>query len=744
MAAGGQLGRQILDHALLAADDGRKRLGEHQDTHRRFLTVARIVAPPPACQNQPVSAPPDPGSSERPTISVVICAFTEDRLDALGEAIDSIGAQSVQPLETVLVIDHAPELLVEARRRWPEIEVFANEEAQGLSGARNTGLAKSHGDVVAFIDDDAVAAPDWLERLTEAYGDRMVVGAGGTVRPRWEAGRPGWFPEEFDWVVGCTHSGMPSRPEPVRNLVGANMSFRRDALTEVGGFSHDLGRIGTLPVGCEETDLCIRIARDRPGETILYDPAAGVEHSVPATRARFGYFTERCSAEGRSKAVLAAMVGSDAGLSSERSYVRSTLPRGFLRGVGDVFRGKPAGLTRSAMIAIGLLTTAAGYARARGSSQSSVTDGGRSDRPPSSALRVLMVTPRRPTEHGGVERHVMEVSRRIAAAGAEVEVLCGDPEVHGVDTELHDGVEIHAVRAWPAKRDWYLAPRLWREIGRARPDLIHIQSYHTLIAPLAMLRALVLGIPYVVTFHGGGHSSGLRNRLRGVQLQLLRPLLSRARRLVAVARFEIDRYGRALGVPPERFVLIPNGTDIVVGESGGGDGSATLATIGRLERYKGHHRVLAAFPDVLQSRPDARLLVVGKGPYESELRRQAEALGVGERVEFTSVTPGDPAAMGELLGQVGLVVLLSDFETHPLVALEAAAAHRRLLVADNGGLGELAEDGFASAIPVDEPPQAVAEAILRELDRPGPTDAPPITSWDECAVALLELYRSIV
>ena len=691
-----------------------------------------------------MSPPPDPGSSRRPTISVVICAFTEDRLEALREALGSIRAQSVRPLETVLVIDHAPELLAEAERRWPEIEIVANEEAQGLSGARNTGLAKSRGEVVAFIDDDAVAAPDWLERLSEAYGDPTVVGVGGTVRPRWEAGRPGWFPEEFDWVVGCTHSGMPSRPEAVRNLVGANMSFRREALTEVGGFSHELGRIGTLPVGCEETDLSIRIGRSRPGETILYEPAASVEHSVPATRARFGYFTERCSAEGRSKAVLSAMVGSDAGLSSERSYVRSTLPRGFLRGIGDSLRGRPAGLARSAMLAVGLLTTAVGYARARRSAQSSVTDGGRRGNHPRETLKLLMVTPRRPTLHGGVERHVMEVSRRIAAAGADVEVLCGDPDVHGVDTEVHDGVEIHAVRAWPAKRDWYFAPRLWGEIGRVRPDLIHVQSYHTFVAPLAMFRALVLRVPYVVTFHGGGHSSGLRNRLRGVQLRALRPLLSRATKLVAVARFEIDHYSRALRVAPERFVLIPNGTDVTVAESTGGDGSATLATIGRLERYKGHHRVLAALPGVLERRPDARLLIVGRGPYESELRQQADALGVSERVEFTSVPAGDPAGMGELLGRVGLVVLLSDFETHPLVALEAAAARRRLLVADNGGLGELAEDGFASAIAVDKPPEAVAEAILTELDRPPPTEAPPLTSWDECAVALLELYRSIV
>jgi glycosyltransferase involved in cell wall biosynthesis len=358
-----------------------------------------------------------------------------------------------------------------------------------------------------------------------------------------------------------------------------------------------------------------------------------------------------------------------------------------------------------------------------------------------------MVTPRSPLQQGGVERHVIEVSRRMAAAGLDVEVLCADPEARGVETEERDGVPIHTVRALPRRRDYYLAPRIWSEIRPGRWDLIHVQSYHTLVPPLAMMRALRLGVPYVLTFHGGGHSSDLRNRVRGAQMRLLGPLLSRAARLVAVARFEIEDYGRALGLPAERFALIPNGTDLSFSAdqvTASEPSSPVLATIGRLERYKGHHRVLDAFPLLLERRPDARLLIVGKGPFEAELRGRAEDLGVEDRVEITSVPAGDPAAMAALLGGVSLVVLISDFETHPLVALEAAAARRRLLVADQGGLGELVADGFARGLAPDASPEQIAAAIVEELATPPPRRSPQLTSWDECTTALIDLYRSIV
>jgi glycosyltransferase involved in cell wall biosynthesis len=363
------------------------------------------------------------------------------------------------------------------------------------------------------------------------------------------------------------------------------------------------------------------------------------------------------------------------------------------------------------------------------------------------ALRVLMVTPRNPLEFGGVERHVIEVSRRLVGAGTKVEVLCADARNRVPHQETHDGISIRAVRGWPMGGDYHLAPRIWREMAREPWDLVHVQSYHTLVAPLAMLRALTLGIPYVVTFHGGGHSSRTRHALRRIQRRALRPLLARASRLVAVARFEIELYGGELQLAPERFVLIPNGAEaspVERWESEGRLEHAVLASIGRLERYKGHQRVIAALPHVLARRPDARLMIVGTGPYEPALRQQAAEHKVDHRVEFTSVSPDDRVGMARLLRRVSLVVLLSEFETQPLVALEAAAAGNRLLVSDHAGLRELAQDGLARAVAPDARPAVVGRAILEELADRRPRRAPRLASWDDCASSLLELYDTIV
>ena len=234
-------------------------------------------------------------------------------------------------------------------------------------------------------------------------------------------------------------------------------------------------------------------------------------------------------------------------------------------------------------------------------------------------LRILMVTPRYLPEMGGVENHVFQVAGRLAQAGVKVTVLTTDREGNLPSNELENGVRVKRVRAWPARRDYYFAPGIYKYIQECTWDLVHIQSYHTLVAPLAMLAARRAKLPYILTFHGGGHSFRLRNAARGSQLTLLRPLLAHAERLVILAHFEETYYTEKLHLPAERFALIPNGADLPrsVNKLTQKYDGTLIASVGRLERYKGHQRIIAALPAILKVKPDVQLWVAGRGPYES-------------------------------------------------------------------------------------------------------------------------------
>jgi GT2 family glycosyltransferase len=295
-------------------------------------------------------------------MSVVICAYADHRWPQLQEAVDSVRGQSLPALETIVVIDHNPALLARARRELSDVTVLENEEPRGLSGARNSGLRVARGAVVAFLDDDAIAEPDWLRWLAAPFAEPHVLGVGGAVEPRWETGRPAGFPPEFQWVVGCSYEGLPTRRAPVRNLIGASMSLRREVFDIAGGFRTGIGRVGPVPLGCEETELCIRARRCRRDGVFLYEPRARVAHRVPRSRTTWRYFCSRCFAEGISKALVSSTTGSGDALAAERVFVRRTLPSGVLRGFADARRGDPWGLVRAAAIVAGLVLTTLGYA----------------------------------------------------------------------------------------------------------------------------------------------------------------------------------------------------------------------------------------------------------------------------------------------------------------------------------------------------------------------------------------------
>jgi GT2 family glycosyltransferase len=299
--------------------------------------------------------------------SVVICAYTEYRWDQIRAAVDSVRRQSLPSAETILVVDHNPALYNRAAAAMPDVTVVENGSAQGLSGARNTGAARAKGEILAFLDDDATAHEDWLKFLADTYENPSVLGVGGLTVPQWQTARPTWMPAEFYWVVGCNYTGMPASGAPVRNLLGANMSFRRQAFELVSsGFATGVGRTATgRPLGCEETEFCIKLGQLSPESILVMDHRAMVSHFVSDSRCSFSYFLSRCFAEGISKAQVTAHVGRRDGLSAESSYATKTLPLGVVKGIAGVFRGDIGGIGRAGAIITGLSVTTAGYLRGK-------------------------------------------------------------------------------------------------------------------------------------------------------------------------------------------------------------------------------------------------------------------------------------------------------------------------------------------------------------------------------------------
>ena len=305
------------------------------------------------------------GMAAAMSAAVVICAYTEERWDELVAAVASVRAQRLVPSELVVVVDNNAALLERAGAELAAAQVIENRQAPGNSGARNTGVEATSAPILAFLDDDAVAEELWLSALVSSYEEEGTLGAGGPVLPIWGAERPPWFTDEFNWVVGCTWTGMKGPSNIIRNPIGANFSVRRDVLAAVGGFEARLGRhvvAGRTVTGtADETELCIRARSRYPGGVFRFVPAARVHHNVPPSRTTWRYYRERCRLEGTAKALLTDIAGADSALSSERRYVRSVLPRGIWR---ELRHGGSGGLLRAGGIVAGLAFTGAAYVRA--------------------------------------------------------------------------------------------------------------------------------------------------------------------------------------------------------------------------------------------------------------------------------------------------------------------------------------------------------------------------------------------
>jgi len=296
-----------------------------------------------------------------PKVSVVICAYTMERLSYIYSAVKSVLSQTLPPYEVVLAVDHNPKLYQKLNTDLGDrIKVIHNDGPErGAVVTDNIGTMNATGDIIAFMDDDAAATSDWLEKMVEHYRDPLVVASGGKLVPVWQEGRPSWFAEELDWVVGCTYKGHPEQRAGVRNLILCNMSVRRDVFDSAGYFTTKLGRRKNWGTGAE-SEFFLRVKRHFPDSVVLYEPEAVVYHKVSLQRTKLKYMLLRSYNEGFHKALIRKAFAGTSGepLSMEYTYLRFLLGS-VLGKLGRFY--KRGNLGQAVSITASVIATGGGY-----------------------------------------------------------------------------------------------------------------------------------------------------------------------------------------------------------------------------------------------------------------------------------------------------------------------------------------------------------------------------------------------
>lgn len=366
---------------------------------------------------------------------------------------------------------------------------------------------------------------------------------------------------------------------------------------------------------------------------------------------------------------------------------------------------------------------------------------------PPKPLRVLMVGHKYLPDQGGIETHIYETSRRLNARPEfDLTVLTTDISRIRPKHETIDGVPTIRVPGYPSSRDYYLAPGVARVVRRGGWDLVHQQGIHTLVPPTTMAAARVAKLPYLATFHTGGHSMGHRNALRSLQWRALGPLLAGADALVGVSHFEAELVAKEARIPQDRVRVIRNGGGLPALAHRPQRIPGLIVSSGRLVNYKGHQRVIEALPEIVKSVPDARLQIYGggdSGSNEPELRALAESLGVSDRLSITALPPEDREGMARVLCEADVFAAMSDYEAHPVAVMEALSLGCSVVGLDIAGIGELVHEGWVRGVAPDASPAQIAEAILGGMGQPSLVDPGTLPTWDSCAQALAELYLEI-
>lgn len=228
--------------------------------------------------------------------TVIVCTY--NRCSSLIDTLNALASQRVQKgmtWEIIVVDNNSHDSTRETVRNFaadnPLLQVrYAFEGNQGLSHARNRGVALANGTFLLFTDDDVLPRQDWLQTVVNAMDEFGCEGCGGYIEPIWETQPPSWLTERFYGYLALKIDLRGPRAihlseEPP---FGANMAFTRKAFHRVGLFDVSLGRKGSELAGGEEVDVFRRLLE--AGGSVMYIPQARVAHKVEASRLTKRYF----------------------------------------------------------------------------------------------------------------------------------------------------------------------------------------------------------------------------------------------------------------------------------------------------------------------------------------------------------------------------------------------------------------------------------------------------------------------
>ncbi len=300
-------------------------------------------------------------------VSVIVCTYSPNMFEHFIECVESLLKQTYDDIEIVCIVDGNREYFEMIERsdliREHEVKLFLNDRNLGLLESRNRGAKLASGDIVAFIDDDAIADKRWIEELVKVYEEYDALAVGGRMEPLWLAKKPKWFPEEFYWLIGVNYiGGFPDEITEVRNTFGSNLSFRRDIFLELGGFNVRVGGIkGKRMLQGGETELCERMRR-RYRKGVMYNPNAIVYHKIFEKRTKISFLIQRAFWQGYSKAVMKNIVGK---IEEERYFLKYLLVNRTVTRLNNFIKGSMKDLSKLAFIWLFTLLVGAGYAYGR-------------------------------------------------------------------------------------------------------------------------------------------------------------------------------------------------------------------------------------------------------------------------------------------------------------------------------------------------------------------------------------------